>query len=1273
MTVAAAERVAGPIVCTGGETLLPYGFRILAAGDLAVWRRRGGNEQRLQLSVDYTVTGVGTVSGGNVTLLEAAIDGDVYFIEGDRPQVRVTDLVYNRALPPAALNPELDSLQIQIRELRDRWSRTLQRSRFDDPDLPPLELPPAEAGKVIGFDLARDLDLFEPGTGGGGGGTIPNPLPIDDGGTGGNTAAKARTNLELGDLAVQDTVTTEQMPSATRSYIVQSRSLNQPPVSPSVGQIWRVGAAPLAGAWSAYTPQVDLARCTATSPSIVWERIVPANGWEISVIDEEVRAHFLIGSWRDSVDIASIGTRSTQRTMEIRRSFASGTAPTSITAGSWQSVAWNTLVANYITEANGASGDCIFLGTAGSPTPNVALSKGRRTVKVTVPFAPTGTSPTFFKLRLRNATTGAIVKQSQSIGAGGLSQVIYGEMSIEAPVEVLAATETLVVEVYATQAGTLGRAAGIAGSNEEYGSWIVTDLEGLAGPPGDKGDQGIPGDIAGPASSVNNALALFNGVTGKLIKELPPGAAGTLLGVSGGAPVFQYYRRGDVATVSRTKNMTFQEKSEVLLDAREFGYSRSASGVANVQALNDGLAWIADNLGRGQLHLYAGADIEGTIASVSDNVGIAGQGRAVTILNQLTNNVGSMSFSGQGVNLRGFGINYQSTPAVGADAIDLGDQFAIVDDVWVLSSYRALLLNAAHGAEIHKFKATNYAVNGILANGVIGARISNLHLNAGNAANGTLGGLRFTENCEAFALSNVEVLEGLYSLTMDAVTPGFGTRPAYFWWSNVVFDAAARGSLMTDCALLAMMGGWFSGGRTGSGYHGLEVDNCKYVTFNATAFVNCGKSGAFVKNTCKRVYFMMPMAACNSVTAGPGVGHGIEFEDGTTDCGVLWPLGGNDALGPGVGQQGYDVKVPAGAAARIQVVANSQGGTLGVVSHGGTGAGNVADINGDRYGGSLIPFLPGGAALGSTTNGYTALRGHTGFDFNIGNGNWRQLHSSGLMDIIAGELRIQSPGTNAKSVVVREAVREKLTATRTYYVRTDGNDANTGLADTAGGAFLTKQRAWNVIVGLDQAGFEVTVQVRDGTRTVGLNCSSAPTGPVTFQGNNASPSNCVISTTGDCVSVGYAGPRVTFKWFRLVSSGGSAVLATGGANVLLTANQFGACGGSHIRAVGASVVVSGNYDIVGGAGNHLQALLGGSIELSSNTVTLFSTPSFGTAFANADTAGVISAFGMTFSGTATGTRYQATLNGAINTYSGGSATYFPGSVSGVTASGGQYA
>lgn len=74
---------------------------------------------------------------------------------------------------------------------------------------------------------------------------------------------------------------------------------------------------------------------------------------------------------------------------------------------------------------------------------------------------------------------------------------------------------------------------------------------------------------------------------------------------------------------------------------------------------------------------------------------------------------------------------------------------------------------------------------------------------------------------------------------------------------------------------------------------------------------------------------------------------------------------------------------------------------------------------------------------------------------------------------------------------------------------------------------------------------------------------------------------------------------------------------------------------------------------------------------SDRTVTLTGTPAFSQSYVFADDTSLIRATSMTFSGSATGKRYDVATNGVINT-NGGGATYFPGSVAGTTATGGQY-
>jgi hypothetical protein len=70
-------------------------------------------------------------------------------------------------------------------------------------------------------------------------------------------------------------------------------------------------------------------------------------------------------------------------------------------------------------------------------------------------------------------------------------------------------------------------------------------------------------------------------------------------------------------------------------------------------------------------------------------------------------------------------------------------------------------------------------------------------------------------------------------------------------------------------------------------------------------------------------------------------------------------------------------------------------------------------------------------------------------------------------------------------------------------------------------------------------------------------------------------------------------------------------------------------------------------------------------------VTLTGTPAFAGSFAQGSSSAGVDASGTTYSGSATGARYAATLLGWIYT-AGGGPNFFPGNIAGSASSGGQY-
>jgi hypothetical protein len=258
-------------------------------------------------------------------------------------------------------------------------------------------------------------------------------------------------------------------------------------------------------------------------------------------------------------------------------------------------------------------------------------------------------------------------------------------------------------------------------------------------------------------------------------------------------------------------------------------------------------------------------------------------------------------------------------------------------------------------------------------------------------------------------------------------------------------------------------------------------------------------------------------------------------------------------------------------------------------------------------------------------------------------------------------------------MLICQCTRELLTAARTYYVRTDGNDSNSGLENTAGGAFLTIQKAVDVALNtLDFGGFNVIIQLGDGTYTTGANIVGPQVGrgTLTIQGNATTPGNVVISTTNAHGIALDRGALVSVRDLELRTATSGVALRVSQAHASVTNVIFGAAATFHMQAYGGLLSLN-NYTIAGSTPVHLHVSFGGTAYIENKTITLTGTPNFSTSFAYLEMCGVFRAQSVTFSGSATGIRYYALMNAAIQTLGGG-ANYLPGNQAGQLSTGGQY-
>lgn len=258
-------------------------------------------------------------------------------------------------------------------------------------------------------------------------------------------------------------------------------------------------------------------------------------------------------------------------------------------------------------------------------------------------------------------------------------------------------------------------------------------------------------------------------------------------------------------------------------------------------------------------------------------------------------------------------------------------------------------------------------------------------------------------------------------------------------------------------------------------------------------------------------------------------------------------------------------------------------------------------------------------------------------------------------------------------------VRAVLTATRTYYVRTDGSDSNTGLSNTAGGAFLTIQHALDVASSLDCVTYSVTISVQAGTYTVTTPINlpvMLGSGTMTLQGDTTTPANVVITNATAATSVlrGLGCTPWTIEGFKITNSGTGASdgLIFNNCKIKIGNCEFGAITRFAFLLTGlvymdftTTVKISGSMAafIFCQRGSHSVAAVA--------TWTISGTPAFSSWFVNSFDVSTAQFSGVTFSGSATGVRYSVSQNAVVDT-GGGGATFLPGNSAGSAVTGGQY-
>lgn len=269
-----------------------------------------------------------------------------------------------------------------------------------------------------------------------------------------------------------------------------------------------------------------------------------------------------------------------------------------------------------------------------------------------------------------------------------------------------------------------------------------------------------------------------------------------------------------------------------------------------------------------------------------------------------------------------------------------------------------------------------------------------------------------------------------------------------------------------------------------------------------------------------------------------------------------------------------------------------------------------------------------------------------------------------------------SDGTNWIPLAKVSAIRIRLTQDETFTVGTSQD-------------YATMQAAWNdICANYDLAGFTVTLQLANQTHTGGLTdhdpdpgfynrdgVSPVGEGKVILRGDPVTPTNVVVDTSGGW-GVWMAHGYIEVTGIRLHSgtAAGSGLLAAWSGIIIAGAGVVFGDMEEHMHASsGGQIVLTNAYTISGDADVHYNAAEGsGQIRADgSYTVTLSGTPAFANSFAEASGNSIIDLRSITYSGAATGTRFDISGNAQILTGTD-DLEYLPGDGDGVITEGGYF-
>jgi len=451
------------VLAASGTGPYSFNFEILANSDISVYK----DDTLLTLTTDYTVT-INTNGTGFVTLTATPTGATQIAIVGDRAIQRTSDFTTGGDLFATTMNDELDSLTIFAQQNAEASDRALKAPQTDPTNIS-MTMPRASvrAGKVLSFD------------------SNGNPAAVD-------YIGENRGNWAAGIAYNQRDIVKDTTNDNIYQVLTPHTSRNSLPISTNIDSAkWAL----LVNAAAANASAVAAAASASAASTSASNASTSASNASTSASNASTSASNASTSATNASNSASAASTSATNASNSATAAASSASTASTAATNASNSA--TSAASSATTATNASNASINLATNFSATATTlspgssataSYNSGTYVLTLGIPTGATGATGS-------TGATGATGPEGlnwRGTYAGGTAYVVDDAVSYNGSSYICKLAST-----------------GNLPTNTTY--WDVLAEKGASG--------SGAGDVVGPASAVNDRLAAFDGVSGKLIKD----------------------------------------------------------------------------------------------------------------------------------------------------------------------------------------------------------------------------------------------------------------------------------------------------------------------------------------------------------------------------------------------------------------------------------------------------------------------------------------------------------------------------------------------------------------------------------------------------------------------------------------------------------------------------------------------------------------------------------------------------------------------------------